>query len=204
MQNMLLQWLEYLELQFMLYQKIWQKWSIKWLWPFMPVSCWSTCLKNKNHEELEFQHISGWKWPMSVNSCNIEKQIKSPSKVHTPKCQINESTRLSFLDFPHTLYLDMSYLISHPTCLFGPTHFAFSPYSFIWPNLFNWHLRVTPIGVPTDSHINLQTFVPNQVLQHRLDKFSISSLNRIIISSCFCNNDKNLCKRRLFRWFWYA
>ena len=61
MQNMLLQWLEYLELQFMLYQKIWQKWSIKWLWLFMPVSCWSTCVEN--HEELEFQHT------FSLNRC---------------------------------------------------------------------------------------------------------------------------------------
>ena len=134
MQNMLLQWLEYLELQFMHYQKIWQKWSIKWLWPFMPVSCWSTCLKNKNHEELEFQHISGWKWPMSVHSCNIEKQIKSSSKVHTPKCQINESTRLSFLDFSLILPL-LGHVISY-----------FPPYLFIWLYsfcFFTLHLCLT-------------------------------------------------------------
>ena len=80
----------------------------------------------------------------------------------TPRCQINESTRLSFLDFPPTLYLDMSYLISHPTRLFGPTHFVLPPYSFIgpifyeiyieyppnsfiWPYLLNWNLRVVII-----------------------------------------------------------
>ena len=44
-----------------------------------------------------------------------------------------------FWIFP-TLYLDMSYLISQPTRLFGPTHFAFPPYSFIWPYfLLNLH-----------------------------------------------------------------
>ena len=59
--------------------------------------------------------------------------------ISTPRCQINKSTRLSFLDFPSTLYLDMSYLISHPTRLFAPTQFAFPPYSFIWP-YFLWNL----------------------------------------------------------------
>ena len=61
----------------------------------------------------------------------------------TPRCQINESTRLSFLDFSPTLCLDMSYLISHPTRLFGSTHFAFPPYSYIWPYSLNWRLRVS-------------------------------------------------------------
>jgi hypothetical protein len=72
--------------------------------------------------------------------------------ISTPRCQINKSTRLSFLDFPSTLYLDMSYLISHPAHLFGPTHLfgpifyeiyiQYPPYSLIWPYLLNWHLRV--------------------------------------------------------------
>ena len=51
----------------------------------------------------------------------------------------------------------MSYLISHPTRLYGPTHFAFPPYSFIWPFFYEifieyppysfiWHLRVYVIA----------------------------------------------------------
>ena len=62
----------------------------------------------------------------------------------TPRCQINESTRLSFLDFSPTLYLDMSYLISHPTRLYGPTHFAFPPYSFIWPFFYEIYIEYPP------------------------------------------------------------
>ena len=68
-------------------------------------------------------------WRDCADESAIKKQL-----VHTPRCQINESTRLLFLDFSPTLYLDMSYLIFHPTCLFGRTHFAFSPYTFIWPH----------------------------------------------------------------------
>ena len=64
--------------------------------------------------------------------------------IGAPRCHINESTRLSFFDFSPTLYLDMSYLFSHPTCLFGPTHFAFPPYTFIWPRfLWNLHRKST-------------------------------------------------------------
>ena len=62
--------------------------------------------------------------------CSLRRSLSTNLIICTPRCQINESTRLSFLDFSPTLYLDMSYLISYPTRLFGPTHFAFPPYSF--------------------------------------------------------------------------
>ena len=52
--------------------------------------------------------------------------------IRTLRSQINESIIFGFF-FP-TLYLDMSYLISHPT------QFAFPPYSFIWP-YFLWNLH---------------------------------------------------------------
>ena len=62
----------------------------------------------------------------------------------TPRCQINESTRLSFLDFPLTLYLDISYHISHPNRLFGPTHFAFPPYSLFGPIFYEIYIEYPP------------------------------------------------------------
>ena len=81
-------------------------------------------------------------------------------KFLTPRCQINESTRLSFLDFPppciwtcHILfptllvYMALLILLFHPTPLFGPIFYEiyieYPPYSFIWPYSFNWHPRVS-------------------------------------------------------------
>ena len=83
--------------------------------------------------------------------------------LYTPRCQINKSTRLSFWDFSPTLYLDMSYVISHPTCLFGPTHFAFPPYSFIWP-YFLWNLhRISTLLIylaPESMHPLIYSYLP--------------------------------------------
>ena len=94
----------------MLYQKIWQKWSTKWLWLFMPVSCWSTCLEN--HEELQFQHTSAWIWPVSVHNCNIEKQIKSSSKVHK-HCRPQNLTFI--INFTSIIFLRLFRCISFRT-----------------------------------------------------------------------------------------
>ena len=79
----------------------------------------------------------------------------------TLRCQINEPTRLAFLDFSPP-YLHFFHPISKFTCTFPPnsitTKFSnlivylgllvyeiclkYPPYLFIWPYLFNWHLRV--------------------------------------------------------------
>ena len=63
-------------------------------------------------------------------------------------CQINESTRLA--NFNSTCLLGTIFWNStnnKPTCrLLGPLdqeiYIEYPPYSFIWPYLFNWHLRV--------------------------------------------------------------
>ena len=57
-----------------------------------------------------------------------------------------------FWVFPQTyllIYLALLVLIFHSTRLFGPLvlffyeiYSKYPPYSFIWPYLFNWHLRV--------------------------------------------------------------
>jgi len=85
---------------------------------------------------------------------------KNEELLTTPRCQMNESTRLSFLDFSppciwtcHVLfptllvYLALLILLFHPTPSFVPIFYEiyveYPPYSFIWPYLFNWHRRVT-------------------------------------------------------------
>jgi hypothetical protein len=94
---------------------------------------------------------------MQISSSIVE--ISRLMNTYTPMCQINESTRLPFLDFPppciwtcHILfltllvYLALLILLFHPTPLFGPISYEiyieYQPYSFIWPYLFNWHLWV--------------------------------------------------------------
>merc|ERR1711971_1492420 len=52
---------------------------------------------------------------------------QSCQRIITLRCQINESTQLSFLDFSPALYLDMSCLNFQPTSSFGPMYsFCFS------------------------------------------------------------------------------
>ena len=117
----------------------------------------------------------------------------------TPSCQINESTRLSFLDFPPTLYLDMSYVISptllvylvllillfHPTPLFGPIFYEiyieYPPYSFIWPYLFNWHLRVTYYAMKWNSTKDISCF----------ERISLKVITQILFGLVCSKFDRN-------------
>ena len=80
--------------------------------------------------KVQYRHSSIYSVNVGTHKKKRGKQKPGKSRLlSTLKCQINESTRLAFLDFFPTLLVYLALLV----LIFQPTRLAnFQLYSFIW------------------------------------------------------------------------